>query len=101
MLSGWKLNCPVCRADWTESCACGGQSNCDAVHVARKFIEVSCPVCKEDMKESGEGTSWCKDGCGQSVHKDCMDTWKAYCVTNGKVVSCTMCRAAWTSECEC
>lgn len=101
VLSGWKLNCPVCRADWTESCACGGQSNCDVVHVARKGMEVSCPVCREEMKGSGEGTSWCKDGCGQSVHKECMDTWKVYCVTNGKVVSCTMCRAAWTSECEC
>jgi hypothetical protein len=101
VLSGWKLNCPVCRADWTESCACGGRSNCDAVHVARKGMEVPCPVCKEDMKGSGEGTSWCKDGCGQSVHKECMDTWKAYCLTNRNAVSCTMCRAVWTSECEC
>jgi hypothetical protein len=101
VLSGWKLNCPVCRADWTESCACGGRSKCDAVHVAKKGMEVPCPVCKEDMKRSGEGTSWCKDGCGQSVHKECMDTWKAYCLTNRNAVSCTMCRAVWTSECEC
>jgi hypothetical protein len=101
VLSGWKLNCPVCRADWTESCACGGRSNCDVVHVARKGMEVPCPVCKEDMKGSSEGTSWCKDGCGQSVHKECMDTWKTHCLTNRKAVSCTMCRAVWTSECEC
>ncbi|OSS52900.1 hypothetical protein B5807_02319 [Epicoccum nigrum] len=30
VLSDWDLKCPVCRADWKESCACGGRSTCDA-----------------------------------------------------------------------
>ena len=93
-------NCPVCRADWARSCGCGGRSSCAVVHVERKDEDVACPICREGM-ERGEELEWCKDGCGKSVHKACMDTWEEHCLESRMVASCTMCRAEWSSECSC
>ncbi|UPX12019.1 uncharacterized protein EKO05_0002597 [Ascochyta rabiei] len=98
--TNWKPDCPVCRADWDDSCACGGLSNCTSVHVHRQATSSPCPICKEDMEE-GEMLQWCKDSCGQNVHKECADAWAAQCVGSGRQATCTMCRAPWVEECNC
>lgn len=42
-------------------------------------------------EEEGE-LVWCKDGCGQSVHKDCFETWKKECEDRGRAATCVNCR---------
>lgn len=97
-----EATCPICRADWAESCACGGRSTCSTVHVERRPRTMSCPICAEDMSRDDERElQWCKDGCGQNVHRECMDAWGAHCVANASNASCTMCRAEWSSACSC
>lgn len=100
--SGLEVICPVCRADWDESCACGGRSSCTSVHAERREKVASCPVCREDMGDAAVNElQWCKDGCGQNVHKACMDTWTEHCNADAEMARCTMCRAEWVSSCSC
>ena len=95
-------DCPVCREDWDKSCACGGRSTCTKVHVQRKEASVTCPVCLVGMNDNTKSElQWCKDGCGNNIHAECMETWTANRVAHGREASCTMCRAEWTSECSC
>ena len=73
---------------------------CTQTHVRRLPIADECPICYEAMTE--EGLVWCKRGCGQSVHGECMDAWKASLVAGGNLVRCTMCRGRWEDgECGC
>ena len=98
----WNFSCPFCRADWTKSCGCGGLSECDIVHVTKRSVEGLCNVCREDMgSDEDEELEWCKDGCGQSVHKSCADTWAACCIDGGKKPTCTSCRTEWRLGCSC
>ena len=73
---------------------------CMAKHVEKKPMEAQCPVCQEDMKKD-EDIRWCKAGCGRSIHNTCIDQWWAKCAKNETVVSCSLCRAEWTIECDC
>ncbi|KAF9690724.1 hypothetical protein EKO04_011416 [Ascochyta lentis] len=100
LATGRDSDCPVCRADWDRSCACGGLSNCTSVHAHRKATSSPCPVCREDMKDD-EQLEWCKDSCGQNVHKECADAWAAQRLVSGRRANCTVCRAPWVEECGC
>jgi hypothetical protein len=74
--------------------------NCTTVHVRRLPVSDDCPICYDSM-QGQIALDWCKGGCGQSVHKECMDVWRTNCVANGTEISCTMCRAKWTEGCGC
>lgn len=94
------FTCPFCRGDWDEGSNCDA---CDVVHVRRRTIEGDCAICCEDLKqaEPEEGNAdlvWCRDGCGQSVHRDCFDSWREHCVAVGSEASCVNCRASWRRE---
>jgi hypothetical protein len=92
------LVCMVCRASWAEECDC-----CTISHVCRREVSGNCSVCQEDLKEDdGEhALSWCKAGCGRSVHQDCFESWRKECVGSGRAATCTDCRTVWVDECEC
>jgi len=74
--------------------------SCTTVHVRRLPVSDDCPICYDSM-QGQIALDWCKGGCGQSVHKECMDVWRAICVANGTEISCTMCRTKWTEGCRC
>lgn len=73
---------------------------CPTPHVRRLPIAEECPICYEAMSRE-EALVWCKGGCGQSMHGECMGAWRASLVAEGRLVRCTMCRGEWDEGCEC
>lgn len=75
----------------------------------RKPIEGDCPICKpcgldpfntllitllgyEEFETDKEAIVYCRAGCGNNVHKNCMDSWGK--ASKGKV-TCPYCRCNW------
>lgn len=61
----------------------------------------SCPICMESL-DSGGSLVWCREGCGNNVHRHCMLVWSKHRATAeragaaaGGGLSCPMCRATW------
>jgi HRD ubiquitin ligase complex, ER membrane component len=52
----------------------------------REFKNEDCPICYEKM-ESDEGTTWCRESCGNSMHSGCLDEWLQ------RHSTCVLCRA--------
>lgn len=98
------LICMVCRELWDEECECEG---CTVAHVQRRdVVEEMCSICREELcpvegEEEPAALSWCKSGCGRSVHQECFDSWREACTGRGAAATCTDCRAVWIDECEC
>ncbi|KAF3038673.1 hypothetical protein E8E12_007437 [Didymella heteroderae] len=92
------LASPTTSATSTEDASQRPPPRCALTHVRRRAVADDCPICYEAMR-GDEGLVWCKAGCGQSVHGECMDAWKAS--LGGREVRCTMCRTPWTEECGC
>lgn len=60
----------------------------------RKPIEGECPICYDELDDK-EAIVYCKAGCGNNVHKDCMQKWVA--ISRGKA-TCPYCRAKWDED---
>ncbi|KAF2110964.1 hypothetical protein BDV96DRAFT_666744 [Lophiotrema nucula] len=46
--------------------------------VERRPIEGECPMCLEDMDvKDVANIEWCKTGCGNNIHRECLEKWKA------------------------
>lgn len=85
----------------TASSSSSSSTKCTAVHVAKKPADHPCAFCTIDIQEDGqEELSWCKAGCGRSVHTACMDEWWANTV-KGWRFKCPDCRAEWAPDCGC
>ncbi|KAH3960070.1 hypothetical protein HBH70_227910 [Parastagonospora nodorum] len=98
------LTCMVCRESWDEECEC---ESCTVAHVQKRdVVQEACSICREDLRpdrdeEQYPALSWCKSGCGRSVHQECFDGWRAACLGRGTNATCTDCRAVWVDECGC
>ncbi|OAL54819.1 hypothetical protein IQ07DRAFT_676781 [Pyrenochaeta sp. DS3sAY3a] len=57
----------------------------------RKPIEGDCSICYHKLKSKAEDVTFCRYGCGQNLHKSCLDTWTST-KTSPK---CPMCRKDW------
>jgi protein tyrosine phosphatase len=95
-----EITCAVCRGPWSTECECEG-----CIHVVRRVVEGDCTICLEALIDE-DGTrlddlTWCKDGCGKSVHKHCFDVWKTQCQNRRTDATCVMCRVRWNDRCEC
>lgn len=101
---GQTPTCVICRADWDDECDCQG-----CHHVPRRSGDTACAICLDALVMSSgagseaeeEGTVWCKDGCGQSVHKICFEIWREHCADAGRDATCVLCRATWNTDCSC
>ncbi|KAJ5747860.1 uncharacterized protein N7511_009556 [Penicillium nucicola] len=60
----------------------------------QKPIEGSCPICFMDF-DSTEEVIWCRNGCGNKVHKLCFDKWISANKASGLGVRCVYCRTPW------
>jgi hypothetical protein len=60
----------------------------------RKPIEGECPICYDELDDK-EAIVYCKLSCGNNVHKQCMQNWRA--VSKGKA-TCPYCRAKWEED---
>lgn len=64
----------------------------------RKPIEGECSICYEEL-EKDEALVYCKAGCGQNMHKACMEMWAATKRAQGtKIVTCPYCRRNWEGD---
>ncbi|KAH8697285.1 putative RING finger domain protein [Talaromyces proteolyticus] len=64
----------------------------------RKPIEGDCPICFMEFDAQNEQIVWCKNSCGNNIHKTCFAQWAA--TTQKRKVECVYCRAEWESELE-
>lgn len=63
----------------------------------RKAIEGECPICVVDFEpESGEKIVYCKASCGNNIHAECFNMWKATKPVGR--VTCPFCRTPWQEE---
>ncbi|ESO13036.1 hypothetical protein HELRODRAFT_188076 [Helobdella robusta] len=53
--------------------------------------EDSCPICQEDLLGSPQKITFCRYGCGNSVHVKCMRVWAAHRKVDS-TVECPFCR---------
>ncbi|CAB4015338.1 E3 ubiquitin- ligase ZSWIM2-like [Paramuricea clavata] len=52
-----------------------------------------CPICQEDLFEQTQPTTYCKYGCGNSVHIKCMKVWAEHQKSSGEtIIKCPLCR---------
>lgn len=53
-----------------------------------------CPICQDDLlTKSGEPLTYCKFGCGNSIHLKCMKVWAEHQRSTGeKIMKCPLCR---------
>lgn len=65
----------------------------------RKPVEGECPICYEELEE-GEAIVYCRAGCGQNMHKACMEMWAATKRAQGRMaeVTCPYCREPWEGD---
>ena len=65
----------------------------------RKPIEGECPICVVDFEpDSGEKILYCKASCGNNIHADCFNMWKA--TKPAGRVTCPFCRSPWQDDAE-
>lgn len=63
----------------------------------RKPIQGECPICVVDFEpDSGEKILYCKASCGNNIHADCFNMWKATKPTGR--VTCPFCRSPWQDD---
>ncbi|XP_065826851.1 E3 ubiquitin-protein ligase ZSWIM2-like isoform X2 [Oscarella lobularis] len=52
-----------------------------------------CPICQDELLESSEPITYCKRGCGKSVHIKCMKVWADHQKSTGElIIRCPLCR---------
>ena len=66
----------------------------------------ACPICMESLADEGRGRlDWCKGGCGNSVHRRCMQVWAKHhehrqrTAGGAEPLPCPYCRAPWGELC--
>ena len=84
----FKNAAPIPSADPTDTTTLAEDGN-------RKPIEAECPICYVEFDAEKDQIVYCKTGCGNNVHKDCMQKWSA--AKAGKT-TCPYCRAQWDED---
>ncbi len=52
-----------------------------------------CPICQEELLGRPQPLTYCKFGCGKSVHIKCMKIWAEHQRSNGeRSIKCPLCR---------
>jgi E3 ubiquitin-protein ligase ZSWIM2 len=57
--------------------------------------EDSCPICMEAMLHCGQALDWCRAGCGNSLHEECLRVWAQHKRSTGEDNTCPLCRCKW------
>lgn len=57
-----------------------------------------CPICQDELLQKPEPITYCKYGCGNSVHIKCMKIWAEHQRSTGEtIVKCPLCRVDFGS----
>jgi len=83
--------------DKYETITSGGPFKSTSSDEKRRPIEGDCPICYELLEEKDrKDIVWCKEGCGNNLHKDCFEQWKKS--KRGSKVTCVYCRGNWVEN---
>lgn len=66
----------------------------------QKDIETEdvCPICQDEFLKQPEPLTYCKYGCGNSVHMKCMKVWAEHQRSTGEnIIKCPLCRVDFGS----
>eukprot|EP00735_Rhodelphis_limneticus_P011123 TRINITY_DN4181_c0_g1::TRINITY_DN4181_c0_g1_i1::g.2095::m.2095 TRINITY_DN4181_c0_g1::TRINITY_DN4181_c0_g1_i1::g.2095 ORF type:complete len:1422 (-),score=286.12,sp/Q9FPR3/EDR1_ARATH/43.97/4e-63,Pkinase_Tyr/PF07714.12/7.9e-55,Pkinase/PF00069.20/2.1e-50,zf-RING_2/PF13639.1/1.9e-07,zf-RING_2/PF13639.1/9.6e+03,zf-rbx1/PF12678.2/8.5e-05,zf-rbx1/PF12678.2/1.1e+04,CLASP_N/PF12348.3/0.0028,SWIM/PF04434.12/0.0071,SWIM/PF04434.12/4.6e+03,zf-Apc11/PF12861.2/0.0075,APH/PF01636.18/0.019,Kinase-like/PF14531.1 len=93
ILEGYRLRLQEANADAKARAAQYGKKQT----VARRDIQgEECPICLSGLEDSPEcDLTWCMAGCGNNVHKECMQVWIEEKQDNLEEVLCPLCRHPW------
>ena len=58
----------------------------------------SCPICMESLLNCGQPLDWCRAGCGNSLHEECLRVWAQHKRSTGEDNSCPLCRCKWRDK---
>jgi hypothetical protein len=61
----------------------------------RKPLQDECSICTEPLDPNAEDITFCRSGCGQNFHEQCIDEWKT---SQSGQTTCPMCRKIWKSD---
>jgi E3 ubiquitin-protein ligase ZSWIM2 len=75
-------------------------SNAAPADVPQKQIteEDSCPICMEGLLNCGQPLDWCRGGCGNSIHEECLKILAQHKKSTGDDNSCPLCRCKWRDK---
>lgn len=64
--------------------------------VVRKALDTNeCPICLDSFTNATDAT-YCKHGCGNNIHIECITMLKSYNIANNNNTTvCPMCRCVW------
>lgn len=66
-------------------------------------VDAQCLICHDELLPS-QAMRWCKNSCGQNIHKSCFDEWIAHRALQNDTtpLRCCYCRQPWnTTACPC
>lgn len=66
----------------------------------QKTVETEdvCPICQEEFLQQPEPLTYCRYGCGNSVHIKCMKVWAEHQRSTGEnIIKCPLCRVDFGS----
>jgi hypothetical protein len=55
----------------------------------------ACPICMEGLLGCGQPLDWCRGGCGNSLHEECLRVWAQHKRSTGEDNTCPLCRCKW------
>ena len=58
----------------------------------------SCPICMESLLNCGQALDWCRGGCGNSLHEECLRVWAQHKRSTGEDNTCPLCRCKWRDK---
>jgi hypothetical protein len=65
------------------------ESLCHIRHVSRRPLAENCVICTDACDATRLATLvWCKAVCGQSLHRECFETWRQMCSESGRRLRC-------------
>jgi hypothetical protein len=73
-------------------------ASCTRPHARRLPFDDECPICQEgDLLSQSESSEvvWCRSTCGRTMHKTCLEDWRAQCNVDGRSFACPVCRGDW------
>ncbi|XP_074659331.1 E3 ubiquitin-protein ligase Zswim2-like [Tubulanus polymorphus] len=83
----------IAKADRPTSAIYTGADNKQALQQREILIDDVCPICQDELLDKHEPVTYCKYGCGNSIHIKCMKVWADHQRSTGEtIVKCPFCR---------
>ena len=76
----------------------GSQQKKKVANPAETEESEGCPICLLDLGHDQDLLTTCRTGCGNKLHRHCMDIWANERKRTREGVCCPLCRADWQPD---